>query len=87
LATSNDASLRALGAPGWKQLQRWNYACFGLAALHSFGFLTIEKQKLAFVVSAAFCVLITVILQLVGYRRRRRQPRFSDTVGVEGQLG
>jgi DMSO/TMAO reductase YedYZ heme-binding membrane subunit len=54
LATSNEASLRALGTAGWKQLQRWNYACFGLAALHGFGFLAIERQKLAFVVSAAF---------------------------------
>ena len=30
LATSNDAALRKLGRPGWKSLQRWNYACFAL---------------------------------------------------------
>ena len=28
LATSNDAALRKLGTPGWKKLQRWNYAVF-----------------------------------------------------------
>jgi len=36
LATSNDASLRKLGTPGWKQLQRWNYVCFALTAVHTF---------------------------------------------------
>jgi sulfoxide reductase heme-binding subunit YedZ len=72
LATSNDASLRSLGTPGWKQLQRWNYGSFALAALHSFGFLTIEKQKLAFVLTVAVCVAITAVLQGIGYQRRRQ---------------
>jgi len=39
LATSNDASLRKYGGAGWKSLQRWNYVCFGLTALHTFGYL------------------------------------------------
>jgi len=30
LATSNDISLRRLGAGSWKSLQRWNYAVFAL---------------------------------------------------------
>jgi DMSO/TMAO reductase YedYZ heme-binding membrane subunit len=54
LATSNDAALRALGTAGWKLLQRLNNACFGLAALHGFGFLAIERQKLAFVYPQLF---------------------------------
>jgi len=77
LATSNDMSLRSLGTPGWKQLQRWNYGCFGLAALHSFGFQAIEKQKLAFVLTAIVCVSITTVLQVVGYQRRKRRPNFA----------
>ena len=39
LVTSNDASLRTLGLPGWKSLQRWNYACFALTVCHTFGYL------------------------------------------------
>jgi sulfoxide reductase heme-binding subunit YedZ len=87
LATSNDISLRLLGTPGWKQLQRWNYGCFGLAALHSFGFLSMEKQKLAFVVLAGICVLITVVLQGIGFRRRNRGPALATNSQPEGQPG
>jgi sulfoxide reductase heme-binding subunit YedZ len=72
LATSNDAALRKLSTPGWKQLQRWNYACFGLTAIHTLTYQTgIESQTFGFVAIAVLCVLITVILQLVGLRRRR----------------
>ena len=72
LATSNDYSLRALGTPQWKQLQRWNYAVFVLAALHAFAYQTSEHQKFPFVVTAAVCVAITVALQTAGYIVRRR---------------
>jgi len=72
LATSNDAALRKLSTPGWKQLQRWNYACFGLSAIHTLTYQTgIKNQTYAFVAIAVLCVLITVILQLTGLRRRR----------------
>jgi sulfoxide reductase heme-binding subunit YedZ len=71
LATSNDLSLRALGTPRWKQLQRWNYACFALIALHTFGFQIIEKQKMPFVATAVLCILIAVTLQFIGFVRRR----------------
>lgn len=72
LATSNDAALRKLGTPGWKQLQRWNYACFGLTAIHTLIYQTgIESQTNGFVAIAVLCVLITAILQLAGLRRRR----------------
>lgn len=71
LATSNDASLRKLGTPDWKQLQRWNYACFGLTALHCFLYqLGVESQKAGFVAAAIACVTIAAALQLLGWRRR-----------------
>lgn len=71
LATSNDASLRKLGTPGWKQLQRWNYACFGLTALHCFLYqLGIENQAAGFIAAAITCVAIAAALQLMGWRRR-----------------
>lgn len=73
LATSNDYSLRALGSPRWKQLQRWNYAAFALAAVHSFAYQGVEKQHLPFVATVAICVAITLVLQVAGIARRRSQ--------------
>ncbi|HKQ10448.1 MAG TPA: hypothetical protein VJS85_04600 [Rhizomicrobium sp.] len=76
LATSNDASLRKLGLPGWKSLQRWNYACFGLTVLHTFGYIVgIESLAAAAVITTSLCVAITLWLQWEGYRRRAETRR------------
>lgn len=71
LATSNDYSLRRLGTPQWKRLQRWNYAAFALIAAHAIGYLTIESQKLAFVLTIALSLAATLAIQTAGYFRRR----------------
>lgn len=72
LATSNDASLRKLGLRDWKGLQRWNYACFGLTALHTFGYLLgIQSLKPGFIATATICVAAAATLQYLGWRRRR----------------
>jgi len=68
-ATSNDASLRKLGARRWKQLQRWNYLCFLLVAAHAVGYQTIEKQHLPFVAVLALCLLVTCVVQTAGFMR------------------
>jgi sulfoxide reductase heme-binding subunit YedZ len=74
LATSNDASLRKLGTPGWKRLQRWNYLCFGLTAVHTFAYQEgVESQKPAFLATAIAVVLVTAGLQLAGLRARRHK--------------
>jgi sulfoxide reductase heme-binding subunit YedZ len=71
LATSNDASLRWLGTPGWKSLQRWNYGCFALTAAHTFGYqLGIGGGRGWFLAASVASVATTVILQLAGWRRR-----------------
>ena len=70
-ATSNDWSLRALGTPRWKSLQRCNYAVFLLTALHAFGYQGIEKQKMAWVGSVIVCVATTIALQCAGFWKRR----------------
>jgi methionine sulfoxide reductase heme-binding subunit len=70
LATSNDASLRKLSLPGWKSLQRWNYACFALTVLHTFGYLVgIESLKWPAIATASLCVMIAAPLQYLGWRR------------------
>jgi sulfoxide reductase heme-binding subunit YedZ len=72
LATSNEAALRKLGTPGWKQLQRWNYVCFALTAVHTFTYQEgIESQTVLFLGMALAAVAITLLLQLAGYQRRR----------------
>jgi len=74
LATSNDASLRKLGNPGWKSLQRWNYVCCGLTALHTFGYLIgIQSLKWGSIITALLCVAIAAVLQYLGWKQRLRQ--------------
>ncbi len=72
LATSSDALMKKLGNAGWKKLQRWNYYGAALAALHTFGYLLgIESIRDASVAVAAACVAVVLVLQLMGWRRRR----------------
>ncbi len=73
LATSNDYSLRWLGTRSWKQLQRWNYAAFGLVAIHALAYEEgIEHQKLPFVVTTVASLALAAVLQLTGFAMRRR---------------
>lgn len=72
LATSNDASLRAMGTPGWKSLQRWNYAAFGLLVVHTLSYqLGIERPIGSLVSLAVMSAIVTLMLQGIGYLKRR----------------
>lgn len=71
LATSNDLSLRRLGAGSWKALQRWNYAVFALAATHAIAFQIIEKQKRPFVAIVVACIVFAAATQCAGWIKRR----------------
>jgi sulfoxide reductase heme-binding subunit YedZ len=71
-ATSNDLSLRALGTPQWKKLQRWNYVCFGLAVIHTLLYQSSEKLNGPFVFAAVLSAGLTVLIQLAGVYRRRQ---------------
>jgi len=79
LATSNDAMLRKLSTPQWKQLQRWNYLCFGLSGIHTFAYQEgVESQTWPFLGLAIAAVAIAAGLQLAGYRRRRHSNIAGD---------
>jgi sulfoxide reductase heme-binding subunit YedZ len=79
LATSNDISLRKLRTPGWKKLQRWNYACFGFTALHTIAYLVgIKSLSIPWLAVAATAILLTILFQTVGYLRRRRARVMVD---------
>lgn len=72
LATSNDYSLRKLGAVEWKKLQRWNYAAFALLAIHALGYEEgIEHQKLPWVALTVAGLGMALVLQLCGFAMRR----------------
>ena len=72
LGTSNDYAMRALGTPRWKQLQRWNYFAFALAGAHALGYQATEKQKSPFMAVVLASLLITAVLQTIGYAFRRK---------------
>ncbi len=77
LATSSDWALRRLGTPGWKRLQRWNYAAFALAVAHGVGYQTMEKQKAHFVAVVLACALVALLMQAAGWLARRRERQSS----------
>jgi sulfoxide reductase heme-binding subunit YedZ len=78
LATSNDYFLRALGTPKWKQLQRWNYAAFGAAAVHAIAFQAVEKQHVPFVSFVIVCIALTISIQTAGILKRRSNQKRSS---------
>ncbi|MES2219890.1 MAG: ferric reductase-like transmembrane domain-containing protein [Acidobacteriota bacterium] len=69
--TSNDYALRRLGTPKWKQLQRWNYVLFVFAYLHTAAYQAMEKQHPPFIATVAIFGAITLLLQALGFQRRR----------------
>jgi sulfoxide reductase heme-binding subunit YedZ len=71
LATSNDWSLRRLGARKWKSVQRGSYVLGIAIALHGLGYQVMERRGATFVLVFALAVMAAAGLQVAGYRRRR----------------
>ncbi len=71
LALSNDWSLRSLGTPRWKGLQRWNYTLFALVLVHGVAYQVVEKRDVPFVLAFVALLVPVVVVQLAGYRVRR----------------
>jgi sulfoxide reductase heme-binding subunit YedZ len=75
LALSNDWSLRTLGTPRWKTLQRWAYAAFILTVAHGILFQFVEKRTIAWIFSFGAVTVATLVAQSLGYAQRRRHAR------------
>ena len=80
LALSNDLSLRRLKSHAWKSLQRLNYLCFGLIAVHALLYQAVEERASVLRAALVAGLAITVTAQALGYlrvraRRRAREPR------------
>jgi sulfoxide reductase heme-binding subunit YedZ len=72
LAISNDWSLRTLGTPRWKSLQRWTYVAFALTLAHASLFQWVEKRQLSWVLFFVICALVAIAAQALGYVQRSR---------------
>lgn len=73
LALSNDRSLRALGTPRWKGLQRWNYVAFTLMAAHGVLYQVLESRAVPWIGVFVASVVAVAILQLAGFTVTRRR--------------
>lgn len=88
LVTSNDWSLRRLGAAQWKKLQRWNYAAFALLAIHAVGYEEgIEHQKLPWLALTVAGLAVTLLLQLCGFALRRSASFQTAAPRLENRSG
>jgi sulfoxide reductase heme-binding subunit YedZ len=87
IAISNDISLRSLGTPRWKALQRWTYAAFALTLAHGILFQIVEKRQLSWVLLFAFTAIIAVLAQTIGLMQRRQQQRalFANAMAADCQ--
>ena len=74
-ALSNDFLLKRLGAPRWKNLQRWNYSLFSLVLVHGILYQLIEKRSMPWPVWFGALVLAAVILQVAGIAATWRRPK------------
>lgn len=77
LATSNDISLRRLGAAKWKSLQRFNYALLALTAVHACLYAAgVEKRlKTGWGALILASVGVALLLQVAGIVLRTRYPQ------------
>lgn len=72
LALSNDRALRKLGTPRWKRIQRYNYLCFAMVAIHAAAFQIIETRWWPLIGLCGLMISASASLQVAGYRHRSR---------------
>jgi sulfoxide reductase heme-binding subunit YedZ len=74
LCISNNVSIRRLGPARWKEIQRWNYIGAIAVILHALLYqVVVTRQKLAFIACVLIVTAVTVVLQLLGYWRKRER--------------
>lgn len=77
LLLSNDVSLRKLGTPLWKLLQRSTYIVLALVAFHAALYERLEKRTALLVIVSVITVVVVVVLQLTGVRAQS-ESRSAD---------
>lgn len=86
LATSNDFSITFLKNKRWKAIQRWNYVFAALVALHAFLFIVVENRVVPFVIILGGFAVWTLVIQAIGFQKRRRAFTDSQTAVTSEQL-
>jgi sulfoxide reductase heme-binding subunit YedZ len=81
LAISNDFSIRSLGSRGWKSVQRWTYAAFGLTVAHGIAFQIVEKRRAPWVLIFVAMGTVVIAFQLLGFAYKRRNARGPSALG------
>lgn len=85
LAISSNFALRKLKARTWKNLQRLNYALFGLVLIHAFFYgalLRIESPFTALLLASAIAVLFGQVGGIWLWRRRHGRGRETPAVAA-----
>lgn len=73
LCISNNASLQLLGPERWKRIQRWNYVGAIAVVLHALLYEAVGRQKVAFIACILIVAAGVVVLQFLGFWRRRER--------------
>jgi DMSO/TMAO reductase YedYZ heme-binding membrane subunit len=71
-----------VGAARWKGIQRWNYAGAILVVAHGLLYQAIEKRIPAFIITLLIIAAAIMILQLLGFRRRKEELKQSRSNGT-----
>jgi sulfoxide reductase heme-binding subunit YedZ len=81
LATSNDRSLRLLGARAWKAVQRFSYGLLLLSILHAIAYQLIEKRSPILIGVLAVAFASVGLLQGIGAGKvlRRAGPAATES--------
>ena len=69
---SSDLALRRLGTARWKRLQQLNYVCAAAIVAHGVLYQAIEKRRLLLVLVFLTVTLLTIGLQYLGVRIRKK---------------
>jgi sulfoxide reductase heme-binding subunit YedZ len=76
-ATSSDLLLRRLGPAQWKRLQRWNYAAFALAGVHTILYQWNERAAQGMHAVGFTCLAVVILMQTAALIVRLRATRHS----------
>ncbi|SEB71927.1 ferric reductase-like transmembrane domain-containing protein [Terriglobus roseus] len=76
-ATSSDLLLRRLGPRQWKRLQRWNYAAFAFAGVHTILYQWNEKAAQGMHALGFTCLAVAILMQAAALIARLRAARES----------
>jgi sulfoxide reductase heme-binding subunit YedZ len=86
LTLSNNLSMRTMGGATWKRIQRWSYVGAILVVVHGLLYQAVEKRTPLLVATVLIVAAAVTMVQLLGFRRRRKQLQQSRAAGSGEQM-